>query len=108
VKTRCVVCILLAVWVSAHAETTGSNADLLHAALTAMGGEEKIRGLKAVHFEASVIRNELEQSERPEGPYIIEKDQIEEWRDLRHSAWKRTAKLHGAMQPEFVMTAVVS
>jgi len=64
--------------------------------------------LNGVHFEASAVRNELEQSERPEGPYIVENDQVEEWRDLRHSAWKRTAKLHGTMQPEFVMTAVVS
>jgi hypothetical protein len=38
----------------------------------------------------------------------VENDQVEEWRDLKHNAWKRTAKLHGAMQPEFVVTALVS
>jgi len=44
----------------------------------------------------------------PEGPYIVENDQVEEWRDLAHNNWKKTAKLHVAMQPEFVMTELVS
>ena len=60
-----------------------------------MGGEEKIRALKTLHFEASLIRSELEESERPEGPYILENDQVEEWRDLEQKAWKNTNKLHG-------------
>ncbi len=92
----------------AQAQIGQSAADLMHAGLTAMGGEEKIRGLETLHFEASIIRNELEQSERPEGPYFIENDQEEEWRDLVHKSWKNTNKLHGPMQPEFVMTSVVS
>jgi hypothetical protein len=73
-----------------------------------MGGEEKIRGLTALHVQAVAIRNMLEQSERPEGPYIVENDQAEEWRDLAHNNWKKTAKLQVAMQPEFVMTELVS
>lgn len=92
----------------ALAQTGSSAADLMHASLTAMGGEEKIRALNTLHVEASLIRNELEESERPEGPYILENDQVEEWRDLAQKAWKSTTKLHGAMQPEFVMTSVVS
>jgi len=35
-----------------------------------------------VHFATSV-RNTVGQSERSEGPYLIENGQIEEWRDLR-------------------------
>lgn len=73
-----------------------------------MGGEEKIRNLSTFHFEAFSIRNELEESERPEGPYILENDQIEEWRDLAHGNWKSTIKMHGPMQPEFVTSAIVS
>lgn len=92
----------------AQAQTASSAADLMHASLTAMGGEEKVRALKTLHFEASLIRNELEESERPEGPYILENDQVEEWRDLEQKAWKNTNKLHGAMQPEFLITSVVS
>jgi hypothetical protein len=85
-----------------------SAAALLHSALSAMGGEEKIRNLTGVHLEFSIVRNELEESERPEGPYIIENDTVEEWRDFAHSSWKNTSKVHGPMQPEFVNTSVVS
>jgi hypothetical protein len=73
-----------------------------------MGGEQKIQALSTIHLEASVIRSMLEQSERPEGPYILENNQVEEWRDLAHRNWKRTVKAHVSMQPEFVMSSVVS
>ena len=45
---------------------------LLHRALEAQGGEAKLRALKSVEWEASGYRNELEESERPEGPYITD------------------------------------
>ncbi len=106
-RIRIVIYLVLTV-ASAHAETPEPAAELMRAALRAMGGEEKIRSLNTVHFEASVVRNELEQSARPEGPYFVENDQVEEWRGLKTGEWKRTAMLHGAMQPEFGMTAVVS
>jgi hypothetical protein len=92
----------------AQGQTGSSATDLMHGSLIAMGGEEKIRALKTLHFEASLIRSELEESERPEGPYILENDQVEEWRDLEQKAWKNTNKLHGAMQPEFLITSIVS
>lgn len=49
-----------------------------------MGGEEKVRQLKSLHCKIVGHRNLLEQSERPEGPYIIDYEQTEEWRDLEH------------------------
>jgi hypothetical protein len=73
-----------------------------------MGGEEKVRALSSLHFLATVERNELEQSERPEGPYIVESSQVEEWRDLAHGNLKQATRIHVAMQPEFVSTSVVS
>jgi hypothetical protein len=107
-KLRWIPCLVFAIAVSASAQTSPSAAELLHAGLAAMGGEEKIRSLNALHIEAVVQRNMLEQSERPEGPYIVETDQVEEWRDLAHSDWKRITKARVAMQPEFVMTEIVS
>jgi len=100
--------ILLALGAQTAAQVPQSAADLLHSALGAMGGEEKIRNLAGLHVEASVVRNELEESERPEGPFILENDQVEEWRDLAHGSWKSTTKIHGPFQPEFVTTVVVS
>jgi hypothetical protein len=45
---------------------------LLHQALESQGGEQKLRAIQRVQWSASGYRNELEQSERPEGPYITE------------------------------------
>lgn len=75
-----------------------SAADLLRAALNAMGGEQKIRDLKTIHFTAVGHRSFLEQSERPEGPYIIEYAHIEEWRDLEHENWKQEAKTQNVLR----------
>jgi hypothetical protein len=107
-SARRLLCFLLAFPLFSLGQTTQSAADLLHAGLAAMGGEEKIRSLNAIHLLSSAQRNMLEPSERPEGPYIVENDQLEEWRDLAHNHWKRTLKAHVSMQPEFVMTSIVS
>lgn len=66
-----------------------SGADLLHSALAAMGGEQKIRALKGLHLSLIGHRNYLEQSERPEGPYIVNYEQTEEWRDLEQGNWRQ-------------------
>jgi glyoxylase-like metal-dependent hydrolase (beta-lactamase superfamily II) len=87
--------------------TRESAASLLHGALTAMGGEEKIRSLKTIHFTAVGHRNFLEQSERPEGPYIIDYSSIEEWRDLEHGNWKQEAKARNVLE-EAERTVIVS
>jgi hypothetical protein len=72
VRTRFLICVLLAVSIPGWCQTTQSVSDLLHAGLAAMGGEDKIRNLSGLHMQATVERNMLEQSERPEGPYIVE------------------------------------
>jgi hypothetical protein len=64
----------------AVADTSALN--LLHQALEAQGGEQKLRSLKSVQWEASGYRNELEQSERPEGPYITDFLSVSEVHDL--------------------------
>lgn len=70
------VCAVLTALVSfttatAHAADQRTLA-LLHQALDAQGGEQKLRSLKSLQWEASGIRNELEESERPEGPYLTD------------------------------------
>jgi hypothetical protein len=80
----------------------------LHESLAAMGGEQKVRALSTLHIQSSLVRSMLEQSERPEGPYILENNQVDEWRDLAHNSWKRTVKVHVTQQPEFVLVSAVS
>lgn len=55
---------------------------LVHAGLSAQGGEAKLRALHSVQWQASGYRNELEQSERPEGPYIVQMNEISETHDF--------------------------
>ncbi len=57
---------------------------LIRLGLAAQGGELVLRALSAVSWRAKGYRNALEQSERPEGPWLIEDDVIEEIHDLRH------------------------
>jgi hypothetical protein len=63
--------LLLLLPVAAIAADQRSTA-LLHRAMEAQGGEVKLRALKNVRWDASGYRNELEESERPEGPYITD------------------------------------
>ncbi len=82
--------------------------DLLHEALRQQGGEEKIRGIHSVHFNALGHRDWLEESERPEGPYIVEYDQISESRDVEHGRWKQGWEFRWALPPEFQGSTIVA
>ena len=84
-----------------------SAADLIRGALAAMGGEEKIRALKTLHITMMGHRNLLEQSERPEGPYIVEYLDIDEWCDLEHDSWKRQERVVDALE-DYSRTMIVS
>jgi glyoxylase-like metal-dependent hydrolase (beta-lactamase superfamily II) len=88
-------------------QTRNSAADLLHTALAAMGDEQKIRDLKTIHITAVGHRNLMEQSERPEGPYIVEYAHIDEWRDLEHRRWKQETKTQNVLE-ESVRAVIVS
>ena len=49
-----------------------SASTLLHQAIDAQGGEQQLRAIRTVQWSAAGYRNELEESERPEGPYITD------------------------------------
>lgn len=108
-KVRAVVFLaVIMLGMIAYGQDSKSAAELLHAGLTAMGGEDKVRSLRTLHFQAVTQRNLLEQSERPEGPYIVAYNQVEEWRDLARGNWNQTESIHVAMQPEYMSMVVVS
>ena len=83
-------------------------ADLLRESLRQMGGEDKLKALRTLHFEAAGYRNALEQSERPEGPYIVEYDQISESRDFEHRRWKQETEMRWQVQPSVKLTITVA
>ena len=75
--------------------------NLLGAAATAMGGLEKLRALKSLQLEAIGHWNLLEQSERPEGPWLVTYDQVTEWRDYEHNRLRQTSKTRRPDSPEW-------
>jgi hypothetical protein len=102
---------LISVWVPVKSHPANPDmraVDLLHEALRQMGGEDKLRKLRTVHFEATSYRNALEQSERPEGPYIVEYDQISESRDLEHGRWRQETEMRWQLQPAVKLAIVVA
>lgn len=72
-----------------HAATDPAAKELLHQALEAQGGEQKLRAIKSVQWEASGYRNELEESERPEGPYITDFLTVSETDDLSGNRFRK-------------------
>ena len=62
----------------AFAQSTVKATALLKQALEAQGGEQKRRALRSVQWGAIGYRNEVEESERPEGPYVTEFKTISE------------------------------
>jgi hypothetical protein len=80
---------LLTICAVASAQGAVPNAkDLVRAALDAQGGEQTLRALTSVQWEASGYRNELEQSERPEGPYIVQMNDISEIHDVKSHRYR--------------------
>jgi hypothetical protein len=60
----------------------GTARDVLQAAMTAMGGEDRLRAITALTYHAVGERQMVEQSERPSGPYFIDHFTITETRDI--------------------------
>ncbi len=90
---------LILITVSPACASEASALTLLHTALEAQGGEAKLRALKSVSWEALGYRNELEESERPEGPYIVEFDTVHEIHDFSTHRIRHTTE--AAVYPIF-------
>jgi len=57
----------------------------IHAAMNALGGEDLLRAVHAIEIKGIGFRNELEQSERPEGPWLPDFYQTNEIRDFANT-----------------------
>src|ERR1700722_4891049 len=81
---------------------------LARKALEAMGGEQELRNLETVRFKAIGQRNMLEQSERPEGPYIVEYEEISEARDFKTNSLRRKIQGKVLTQTKFETVTTVN
>ncbi len=66
--------------------------DLLQASIQAMGGENRLRALKSLKIKFNGHTNLLEQSERPEGPWIVTYEEITHLRDLENKKFRETSR----------------
>jgi hypothetical protein len=112
-NSRVLVCTLLSLLVvptcfAADQSDTVRAHNYLTEAVRQMGGEPALRALKTVRFEAVGHRYMLEQSERPEGPYIMEYDRITQLRDLEHQRWKQTLIMKVGPQPEYTFVTLTA
>ena len=73
---------------------------LVRHSVQAMGGEERLRGLHSMSFKGIGHRYMLEQSERPEGPWLLDYFQISEERDLDRGRIRRETKSRGCDSTE--------
>jgi hypothetical protein len=69
-------------------------------AARAMGGEERLRVLHALEIKGIGHRYMLEQSERPEGPWLMDYFQVVEKRDLAESRIRRDTSSRGCDSTE--------
>jgi hypothetical protein len=82
------------------ASTHARAVELVHQSMDALGGEEKLRAVHAMEIKGVGFVNELEQSERPEGPWLPNFIQTDEVRDfaqfrMRTATQNRTLNFSG-------------
>ncbi|HEX8638397.1 MAG TPA: hypothetical protein VF692_10065, partial [Pyrinomonadaceae bacterium] len=75
--------------------------DLLRAAVDAMGGEAKLRSISSLKIEGIGHAFAVEQSERPEGPWIVNYEQVKEFRDLTGRNLRRASESKNFQTPDW-------
>lgn len=66
-----------------------------------MGGAARWRDLRSIRVESVGHQHALEQSERPEGPWITTYTQVSEFRDLEHDRLRRHQQQRGLWSSEW-------
>jgi len=72
---------------------------LVHTAIDKMGGEGNLRSLQSVQIERIGHSYSIEQSERPEGPWLVNYEQVTELRDYANQRLRRTTQTRSVQPP---------
>lgn len=75
-------------------------AELLTAAIDTMGGEDAVQALATARIRARGHGWALEQSERPEGPWIVSYRELEEWLDVPGGRLRTTQTMVNGQIPD--------
>jgi hypothetical protein len=100
------VVAIAVMWASIAVAADQQASAVLHEAINAQGGEQALHTLRSVQFDAMGYRNMVEQSERPEGPYVTEFERIAELHDLAAVRFRRTLSSQVPPFPETSDTLV--
>lgn len=75
--------------------------DILNKSFKAIGGKSKLENLKSIETEKIGYRHWLEQSERPEGPWVMNFEEIHEIRDIKNNRLWKKRELKSGQMPEW-------
>ncbi len=77
---------------------------VLEAALSAMGGRDRLAGLHALALDLHTVSYRIDDSERADGPYWLSIGTGTEWRDLDRDRYRRDMQTASAQWPLRVVT----
>jgi len=75
-----------------YASTADRAIGWVRSAIEKMGGEQKLRSLQSIQIERIGHSYSIEQSERPEGPWLVNYEQVTDLRDYANQRLRRTTQ----------------
>jgi hypothetical protein len=84
--------VLLFIAASATAQTAR---DLVRASIDAIGGDQRLRAIHAIEVKGIGHRYGLEQSERPEGPWLVQYEQVDALMDFDRQRFREEIDARG-------------
>src|SRR6267142_2288051 len=90
-----------------YASTDDRAVALVHSAIKKMGGEENLRSLQGVQIERIGHSYSIEQSERPEGPWLVNYEQVTELRDYANQRLRRTTQTRSVQAPQWTPAIIL-
>jgi hypothetical protein len=93
--------LLLALWPVQKPTRDRATAWMKQAA-DALGGEARVRGIHAIEVDGVSAQYQREQSERPEGPWVVTYSDFADVRNYAAGAIRRTARTRGYSAPDWV------
>ena len=85
-----------------------SPKELVEKAISAMGGKQKLSSILSVYIEGIGHTNFLEQSERPQGPWFVNYEQANEFRDYSKKRYYLKKETKNIQQPEWAGNTLIS
>jgi hypothetical protein len=93
-----ILLILILVQYTPSQNNSKDARQLVNNSINAMGGAEKLNAIKLIHTKSVGHIYFLEQSERPNGPWYVDYQKTEEWRDVEHGNVRRTFEQTGIQE----------